>query len=327
MTKRILRAFSHLVHRNLLLLGVVCAIWMSMRHPLSPAVFGSFNANTPLVALIFLVEGMRMSFGDAGGWRQYLKEIAWAVGITAVCYPLTAHVLAGAFGVESDARIGFLLLSSLPGSSASMAMAAGAGGDPLTAMLLLITLGLAGIVTIPADLGLWMGSGTPVSALMVFKDLLLFLFLPALSGQMLRRVFPQLVRRAEPPSHYVPMACITLLVYVSCSREASLLHALRLSDLMRIAAPCLLLHGLMLGLCWLVARRALHLADAPARSFLFVISEKPMSLSVALWSMTFAAHHPLAIFPILVFYVGQVLFDSIVVSRFIANDLRANPAG
>jgi len=326
MTERILRAFSHMVHRNLLLLGVVCAIWMSMRHPLPGDFFGSFNVTTPLVGLIFLVEGMRMSFASAGGWRQYVKEIGWAVVITAVCYPLAAHVLAGLFGVQADARIGYLLLASLPGSSASMAMAAGAGGDPLTAMLLLITLGLAGIATIPADLGFWLGSSTPVSALMVLKDLVLFLFVPALAGQGLRRAFPRLERRAEPLARYVPMTCITLLVYVSCSREAALLHDLRLSDLAHVAAPCLLLHVLMLGLCWLVARRWLRMADAPARSFLFVVSEKPMSLSVALWSITYAAHHPLAIFPILVFYVGQVLFDSIVVSKFVAKDLRDNSA-
>jgi len=320
MTERILFALTHMVHRNVLLLGILCAIWMSMEHPVPAAALGSFDVNTPLVAAIFLVEGLHMSLSGAGNFRQYFKELGWAALITAALYPAAAFLLARAFGLESDARIGFLLLACLPGSSASMAMAASAGGDPFTAMLLLISMSLLGIVAIPADLALWMGSSTPVSGFLVMQKLLLYLVLPALGGQVLRRFFPRLPERVAPVTRYVPMACISLLVYFSCSREAALLHELRLVDLMRVIAPCLALHVSMLGLTWLVGRRVLRMADGPARSFLFVISEKPMSLSVALWSMTYAHHHPLAIFPILVFYVGQVIFDSIVVSRMMVGD-------
>ncbi|WP_419786074.1 bile acid:sodium symporter [Pseudodesulfovibrio sp.] len=322
MTEHILYAFKHTVHRNILLLGILCAIWMSMEHPAAANAFGSFDVNTPLVAAIFLVEGLHMTLAGSGNFRMYLKELGWAALITAVLYPLAAAGLAWGFGVESDARVGFLLLSSLPGSSASIAMAASAGGDPFTAMLLLIAMSLLGIISIPLDLALWLGSSTPVSELLVMKKLVLFLVLPALCGQVLRGLFPRLPERIAPVTKYVPTVCISLLVYFSCSRESALLHGLRLDDLMHVIVPCLLLHGFMLGFTWLVGRRSLHMEDGPARSFLFVISEKPMSLSVALWSMTYAHHHPLAIFPILVFYVCQVLFDSIVVSRMVADDSR-----
>lgn len=321
-TQRILNAFSHLLHKNILLLGILVAIWMSMHHPVSTHFLDSFDVNTPLVAIIFVIQGLRMNFDGIGNVRKYALTVGGAVLVAVVIYPLLAHFLSVIFGLESDFRIGFLLLSSLPSSlEAAMAMAASAGGDPLTAIVLLVSLNLVGMVSIPANLALWLGGESPVGEMLVLKKLLFFLFLPAITGQILRRFFPSLPEKTERISHYVPMVCIIILVYTSCSRESDLFHSLRLTDLAHIIVPCLLLHILMLGLAFLVSRKWLKLEDTASRSFLFITSDKPMSLSVALWSMTYAKHHPLAIFPILVFYVGQVVFDSAVVSRLIRNDI------
>ncbi|QJB56106.1 bile acid:sodium symporter [Pseudodesulfovibrio sp. zrk46] len=319
---RILLGFNHLIQKNILLIGILFALWMSMHFPLDTSGLGAFDINAPLVALIFVVQGLRMSFEGLGNVRQYGLMIGAAVLVAVVGYPLVANLLSMAFGLESDFRIGFLLLSSLPSSlEAAMAMAASAGGDPLTAVILLITLNLTGIISIPANLAIWLGGETPVNELLVLKKLLFYLFIPAFAGQMLRRFFPRLPERTEALSHYMPMVCITILVYTSCSKESALFHSLQLGDLVKIVAPCVLLHVIMIGASWLVSRKWLNLKERPARSFLFITSDKPMSLSVALWSMTYAEHHPLAIFPILVFYVGQVVFDSVVVSRQIRKDL------
>jgi sodium/bile acid cotransporter 7 len=323
MINRVLDSFSHLIRNNLLLMGILGAIWMSMHHPVPLAYLDSFDVNAPLVATIFIIQGLRMSFEGCGNLRSYATMIGAAALVSVVCYPLLAHFLSLAFGLDADFRIGFVLLASLPSSlEAAMAMAASAGGDPLTAIILLVSLNLIGIVSIPTNLALWLGGVAHVSELLVLKKLLLYLFIPAFAGQMLRRFFPRLPQKTETLSHYVPMICITILVYTSCSRESALFHSLRLSDLAHIVAPCVLLHVIMVGVAHLASRRALRLGRTPARSFLFITSDKPMSLSVALWSMAYAKDHPLAIFPILVFYVGQVVFDSVVVSGMIRNDIR-----
>jgi len=324
-TQRILQAFNHLIHKNILLIGILFAIWMSMHFPLLPETYGDVDINAPLVALIFIIQGLRMSFEGVGNIRQYAMMIGGAVLVAIIGYPLMAHLLSQAFGLESDFRIGFMLLACLPSSlEAAMAMAASAGGDPLTAVILLITLNLVGIISIPMNLAIWLGGETPVNELLVLKKLLFYLFIPAIGGQMLRRFFPKLPEKTETIAHYIPMACIIILVYTSCSKESALFHALQLSDLIKIVGPCVLLHVIMLTIAHFTSRRWLKLKERPARSFLFITSDKPMSLSVALWSMTYAEHHPLAIFPILVFYVGQVIFDSIVVSRQLKKDLAAN---
>lgn len=324
-SERTLSAFTHLLHKNILLVGILAAIWMSMHHPLNPEIFGDFDINAPLVALIFVLQGLKMSFKGAGNLRQYSVIIGGAVAVAVVGYPLMAHLLSVIFGLESDFRIGFLLLASLPSSlEAAMAMAASAGGDPLTAVILLISLNLIGIASIPANLAIWLGGDTPVNELLVLKKLLFYLFIPAAAGQILRRIVPDLPKRIESFSHYIPMVCITILVYTACSRESELFHSLKLTDLTHIIAPCLLLHLIMLGAARLASQKWLKLEDRPGRSFLFITSDKPMSLSVALWSMTYAEHHPLAIFPILVFYVGQVVCDSVVVSKLIQKDMNSD---
>ncbi len=321
-TERLLNAFTHLVHKNILLLGILAAIWASMHYPVSEAFLDTYDINTPLVALIFVIQGLRMNFEGIGNIKRYATMIGGAALVAVVVYPLLAHSLSMVFGLDSDFRIGFMLLSSLPSSlEAAMAMAASAGGDPLTAVILLVSLNLIGMVSIPANLAVWLGGESHVSEMLVLNKLLFFLFIPAFVGQVLRRLFPSLPNRTETISHYIPMVCITILVYTSCSRESDLFHSLKLTDLTHIIAPCLLLHILMLGLAYLASTKWLKLDDKPARSFLFITSDKPMSLSVALWSMTYAEHHPLAIFPILVFYVGQVVFDSVVVSRLIRKDM------
>ncbi len=324
-TQRLLTAFTHLVHKNILLLGILAAIWMSMHYPVSEKFLDTYDINTPLVALIFVIQGLRMNFEGIGNIKRYATMIGGAALVAVVIYPLLAHTLSVLFGLDSDFRIGFMLLSSLPSSlEAAMAMAASAGGDPLTAIILLVSLNLIGMASIPANLAIWLGGETHISELLVLKKLLFFLFIPAITGQIIRRFFPTLPDKTEKISHYIPMVCITILVYTSCSRESDLFHSLRLTDLTHIIVPCLLLHIIMLSLAYVTSKQWLKLDERPARSFLFITSDKPMSLSVALWSMTYAEHHPLAIFPILVFYVGQVVFDSVVVSRLIRKDMEAS---
>ena len=198
MTTRIFDAFGHLLRHNLLLLGIMLAIWMSMFHPM-PENALPFDVNTPLVALIFVMQGLKISFKGAGHIRRFAKIVGGAVLVAVVLYPMVAQAISMIFGLKGDFRIGFMLFSSLPNPLvAAMAMAASAGGDPLTGLVLLVALNLVGLVSIPANLAIWLGSETPVSEFLVLKDLLLLLFIPAIVGQLLRRFFPKLRKRPRP---------------------------------------------------------------------------------------------------------------------------------
>jgi predicted Na+-dependent transporter len=318
---RLIETVEHLVHRNLLLLLIVGAIALAIYLPVPDSWMEAFDVNAVLVASIFISQGLKMDLSQAHRARSYLKLIGVAALVAIVAYPLLAFVVVKVFGLSADHKVGFMLMASFPNSlEAAMAMSASAGGDPLTAVILLTALNIIGLASIPLNLSIWLGAETPVSEWEVLHKLIVYLFAPIAVGQTLRKLFPSLPRRMRHVSHYLPMLCITLLVYMSCSKESELLSKLQLEDLLHVVAPSVLLHVVMLGMAFVAASHWLRLEDKSRRSFVLITSEKPMSLSVALWAVSYADHHPLAIFPIVVFYVGQIVVDSFIVSRMVARD-------
>ncbi|NCC25699.1 MAG: hypothetical protein EOM25_10975 [Deltaproteobacteria bacterium] len=317
----LIQTVEHFAHRNLLLLLIIGAIGLAVYFPAPDALADGMGLSAFLVAVLFVSQGLKMDLSQTHKAGSYLKLVGVAALVAVVVYPFFAWVVANLFGLSSDHKIGFLLMASFPNSlEAAMAMSASAGGDPLTAVILLTALNIIGLVSIPLNLSIWIGAESSVSEWEVLRSMLFYLFGPIAIGQLLRRFFPGLPDRMTRINHYLPMACITGLVYLSCSKEAHLLRELRLHDLFQVVAPSVLLHSVMFGLAWLAARKWLRLEKGAGRSFMIITSEKPMSLSVALWAVTYAQHHPLAIFPIVAFYVSQIVIDSFIVSRMVARD-------
>ncbi len=310
------------VHRNLLLLAIVVAIILAIELPIPTTKAKHFDINTIFVALIFISQGMKIDFSQAGKLTKYIKLLLGGAVVAIVAYPIMAFVMAYVFNLTADHKVGFLLMCSFPNSlEAAMAMAASAGGDPLTAILLLTGLNVFGLVSIPLNLSIWLGADSPVSEIEILEKLVFYLFLPVGIGQIIRRISPCFVSKMTAVNRYLPMFCITALVYLSCSKESELLRAITLHDIIAIVTPSVLLHVMMLGLAMVVAKRWLGLDKQQERSFILITSEKPMSLSVALWSLSYADHYPLAIFPIIVFYVGQIVVDSFLISKMLKKDM------
>ncbi len=314
--------------RNLLLFLIILAIGVAVYLPAPEAILDSSWINAVLVAAIFISQGLKMDLSQARKAKNYLKLVGVAALVAIVAYPFLAWIVVKIFGLSSDHKVGFLLMTSFPNSlEAAMAMSASAGGDPLTAVILLTALNIIGLVSIPLNLSVWLGAESPVSEWQVLQNMVFYLFAPIIAGQIMRKIFPKLPAKMTSINHYLPMVCITGLVYISCSKEADLLRELRLHDLFQVVAPSVLLHMVMLGVAFLAAIYWLRLADLSKRSFVLITSEKPMSLSVAIWAVTYADHHPLAIFPIVVFYVSQIVIDSFIVSKMVARDNPPSGAG
>lgn len=310
-----------IAEKNLLLLFLFLAIGIGLEAPASPAFMEAFDINTPLVALIFIIQGLHMDFSKIGKVRDYSKMLCFASLIAIVLYPAMASGTADLFHLSNDFKVGFILLCCFPSSlEASMAMTMNARGDVLTAVILVVALNLIGIISIPANITVWLGGESSVSILTVLHKLLLFVFIPVFIGQMIRKKFPTFPERSVKLSHYVPTICLAIIVYLSCSQEAKLMHELRLSDILHLLWPSASIHLFAMALAFLVAKYVLHFSKAASRSFLFISSEKPMSLSVAVWSVTYASEHPAAIFPILIFYITQMIIDSFIISQMNARD-------
>ena len=288
-------------NRNILLLCVFLGIALGVRFPLSQSILQSYHLTTPLVALIFIAQGVNMDFSHVHKLREYVKILVAGIILAVVAYPALAYLFAKGFHLTNDFALGFILICCFPNSlEAAMAMSMSASGDRITAVVLLVGLSLVGVVSIPLNIYLWLGGSHTISAIMVLTKIIGYVFIPIIIGQSLRYLFPKLPEKGKTVSYYIPIFCIAALVYISCSREAAEIHALTVGHVMHVFLPSASLHLLILFAALITGKYLLHLTKADNRSFIFITSEKPMSLSLALWSVTYAMDHPTSIFPILV---------------------------
>ena len=308
-------------NRNLLLLVVFLAIALGTHIPLPHSVLSAFNLTTPFVAVIFITQGINIDFSHTRSLKSYLGILFAGTILAVVVYPAAAYVFTKVFQLEANIALGFILICCFPNSlEAAMAMSMSAQGDRITAVVLLVGLCLVGIVSIPLNILVWVGGTEAISAGAVFMKVITFVFLPILIGQAIRYLYPALPRRAHHLMHYVPIFCLAGLVYISCSREAEAIRAIPLGEITHVLFPSATLHILILIGAALIGHNLLHLHKADNRSFIFITSEKPMSLSVALWSVTYATGHPTSIFPILIFYLTQMVIDSFIISQMRLRD-------
>lgn len=84
-------------NKNLLLFCVFIAIALGVRLPLSQEMLHSFNFTTPLVAYIFIAQGVNMDFTHASKIKKYIKILVAGTLIAVVAYPALAFAFTHIF--------------------------------------------------------------------------------------------------------------------------------------------------------------------------------------------------------------------------------------
>ena len=302
---------EHLAKKNLLLAGIFLALLLAMYAPGPGVSLGRLDLTGFLVGLIFFGQGMELDTRQLKHLRRFAKVIAWGVFVSFIIYPVVAWATARAFSMPKDIMTGFLIICASPCTlAAGPAIAARARGDALTAIILILTLNFVGLIAFPENLKFWLGSVARINDIDVILKLIFYLFIPVAAGQGLRFKAPGLVKKGKPILRYLPVICLALIVYASCSEESHLLWELKFSDVFLILLPSLCVHLFMFALIFLSGRYILKFYGPQNRAITIICSEKPLTLSVAVWSMAFAKMHPLAIFPIIIFYIVEIVTDS-----------------
>jgi predicted Na+-dependent transporter len=264
------------------------------------------------IGLIFFHEGLRLDLALARRPGRFLRPVSWGAVVALGVFPAAAFGAGRLFGLAGDDLTGLIIIAAMPCSlTSAMVIAEKAGADDLTAVVLLAALNLLGLASIPLNLSLWLGRGVEVRPLAIVVKLVLYLFLPLVLGQVLRRIGPGLVRRLEPAAGFLPPLCLGLIVYAAFADETQRLLALKWHTVFHLLWPCLALHLTLLGLAFVGGRWLFGLKDRVNRAVTVVASEKPITVAVAVWSMSFQAAHPLAVFPMVMLYVAQIVTDSV----------------
>lgn len=275
------------------------------------------------VALIFFLHGLLLPFSALRGgvlrWRVHLV----IQGVTFLIFPLLGllFVMASNGVVSGDLRLGFFYLCVLPSTvSSSIAMTALAQGNVAVAVFNATLSGVIGVALTP----LWMSvmlhhAGGAMDVVDVIADLVTWLVLPLVVGQVLQPFVGDRARRHKKSVNRVDRFIILMLVYTSFC-DSFLSHVWQghgwQNMAVVVASTVLLLFVVLAGL-WAACNR-LHVAAADRAAIVFCGTKKSLANGVPMAGLIFAGHPGLGLIllPILMYHALQLLVCAPIAARW-----------
>lgn len=203
------------------LIGMLAAVLLAWLFPEPGAQGGWLHPELLVklgVALVFFLHGVALATdalkAGASRWKLHLV----VQGTTFLFFPLLGLALMplGGHLIPADLQMGFFFLCALPSTvSSSVAMTAAAKGNVAAAVFNATLSSLLGIALTP----LWMtfvphqGTMPPLGG--VILDLMLWLLLPLMLGQLSRPLLGGWASRNKPLIHVLDRGTILLLLYTS----------------------------------------------------------------------------------------------------------------
>ena len=278
------------------------------------------------VALIFFLHGLTLSFHSlAAGTRKWRLHLL-VQGSTFLLFPLLGLGLlrlASGSGLVlgQELRTGLFFLCALPSTvSSSVALTAAARGDVGAAIFNATLSSLLGVVLTPLWLSLVLGTtgqALPLGA--VVLDLVLWLVLPLLLGQMARPLLGGFAREHKARINVFDRLTILLLVYTSfCDSVKSGVWTGSAAPLAISAGASLLLLAVALALTWSVGE-ALGFPQEDRIVALFCGSKKTLASGVPMARLIFGSQPSLAVIllPIMIYHPLQLIVGGWLAGRLV----------
>jgi len=315
--------------------GMVFAILLAAVYPTPGAEGGWLHPEILTkagVSLIFFLNGASLSFAALkdGVMRWRLHLIIQSA--TFLLFPIIGLIFFAVSGpfISPELKIGFFYLCAIPSTvSSSVAMTAAAKGNVPVAVFNATVSSLLGIVITPLWMSLMLKStGQSLDVTKVFVDLLIWLVLPLLLGQLMRPWIGALLGRHKKWTQGADRGTILLLVYTSfCDSFAKHIWSENSpATIVLVLAATLGLFFLVLGLLW---RLCDYFKIAPAfrSAVVFCGTKKSLATGVPMAHLIFAAHPAglgLILLPIMVYHPLQLLICTPLASRW-AKETEAPP--
>jgi solute carrier family 10 (sodium/bile acid cotransporter), member 7 len=299
------------------LVAMLLAVGLAWLAPAPGAHGGSLHPellNKLGVALIFFLHGLTLSAAalKAGTLRVRLHVIVQLS--TFLLFPLLGLLVMWLLReqLSGPLRTGVFFLCALPSTvSSSVALTAVARGNVPAAVFNATLSSILGIFLTPLWLGLIGGSngqGLPLGA--VILDLVLWLLLPLLVGQLLRPVFGAFAVRHKPVISRIDRGTILLLIYTSfCdSFQAGIWSAHGLQPVLLSTVLSLLLLAIVM-LCTNALSRAAKLDTEDRIVGIFCGSKKTLASGVPMARLMFG-HDPalsMILLPLMIYHPLQLV--------------------
>jgi solute carrier family 10 (sodium/bile acid cotransporter), member 7 len=307
--------------------GMVIAILLAAIYPTAGAEGGWLQPEILTkagVSLIFFLNGAGLSFAALkdGIMRWRLHLIIQAA--TFLVFPLIGLIffaVAGGF-ISPELKLGFFYLCAIPSTvSSSVAMTAAAKGNVPVAVFNATLSSLLGIVITPMWMSLMLEStGQTLDVSKVFIDLLIWLVLPLVVGQVMRPWIGAFLGRHKKWTQFADRGTILLLVYTSfCDSFAKHIWSENSpATIALVVVSTLGLFFLVLGLLWKLCD---HFKIAPAfrSAVVFCGTKKSLATGVPMAHLIFAAHPAglgLILLPIMIYHPLQLLICTPLANRW-----------
>lgn len=279
--------------------------------------------NKIAVGMIFYLNGAGLSFpamrSGALHWRLHLVvQLA-----TFALFPLIGWALyvAGAGVFPAALVLGFFYLCALPSTvSSSVAMTSAARGNVPAAVFNATLASLLGVFLTPLWIGLALGSGVAGgSAGGVIVDLLIWLILPLVIGQLTRPLVGGFVKRHQKGVHLVDRGAILLIIYTSfCdSVQRGVWHGQGLLSLGLTLVVSVLLFTVVFWVVTAVCRR-MKFSTEDRIAAVFCGSKKSLAAGVPMAQLIFIgdARLGLILLPLMIYHSMQLVICGVLASRW-----------
>jgi sodium/bile acid cotransporter 7 len=255
--------------------------------------------------------------------------IAWAVLLSYGLLPAAAWLLGPLLPV-ADYRVGVLIMASVPCTLASAVLWTRlSGGNEATALcVILLTTATSWLVT-TGWLTLVTQTSVALNPMEMMLALLLTLVAPVGLGQ-ISRVLPLMVRVAARGRGAINITAQLLVLAVILKASAEVGDRVGQGssklDAGPLASVALVCFGLHLGVLaagfatggWLGFDRPRRIAVA------FACSQKTLPVALVLYKDYYQDTYPLALIPLLLYHVGQLILDTLIADHFIFSPPRVS---
>ena len=234
----------------------------------------------------------------------------WALAINFMFIPFVAYALGRVFfAAQPELALGLLLAALLPTSGMTISWTGFAKGNlPAAIKITIIGLFLGSVLT-PFYVQFLLGSKIPMELVLVFKQILLFIAIPLVAGQITRTLlvrkhgaegFQKNVAGKFPP--FSSLGVLGIVFVAMALKGPDLLESPSL--ILRLFIPLLLLYGINYVISTWVAKKRLNRGDGIALVYGTVM--RNLSIALALSMTAFGAAGAEAALLIALAYIIQV---------------------
>ena len=270
------------------------------------------------VALLFFIYGAKLATATIVEGLRNLRLQASVLLCTFVLFPLVLVLVKPAIGLilPPTIAIGFLYLSCLPSTvQSSIAFTSISGGNVAGAVCAASISNLIGVLLTPLLFILLIPSGSAVGIdPSAFWKIVQQILLPFALGQLCRPLLGGFLNRHKLPTMIVDRGSILLIVYAAFSAGVvnGIWQKISGGDLALVIVVCLLLLGVVMGICMLGAR----LSGMPRPDLLALLycgSTKSLATGLPMAGILFAGSDiSLIVLPMMLFHLLQLMVCAVI---------------